>query len=124
MNRPKTRWLLVVSVLAIVALLLPTVAGCSSDSGGEKQSIVFADLSWDSAMVHNRIAAFILENGYGYPASTYTPGDTIPLTAGLAKGDIDVNMEIWYDNQQEAVDGFVADGSIVVVGRVSWSRPT
>ena len=116
MRKPKTRWLLAISVLAIVMLLMPAVASCSSSSSGEKQPIVFADLSWDSAMVHNRIAAFILENGYDYPASTYTPGDTIPLTAGLAKGDININMEIWYENQQEAVDGFVADGSIVKMG--------
>jgi glycine betaine/proline transport system substrate-binding protein len=116
MRKPKTRWLLAASVLAIVMLLLPTVAGCSSSNNGEKQPVVFADLSWDSAMVHNRIAAFILENGFGYPESSYTPGDTIPLTAGLAKGDIDVNMEVWYENQQEAVDGFLADGSITKMG--------
>jgi glycine betaine/proline transport system substrate-binding protein len=116
MRKPRFTWLRVVSLLMIVAFVIPMVAGCGSDNGGEKQSVIFADLGWDSAMVHSRIAAFILEHGFGYPASTYTPGETIPLTAGLAKGDVDVNMEIWYENQKEAVDGFVADGSIVKLG--------
>ena len=116
MKKFKTRWLRAVSLLMIMAFVIPVVAGCSSGSNATKQPITFADLSWNSALVHNRVAAFILENGFGYPASVYTPGDTIPLTAGLAKGDIDVNMEVWYENQQDAVDGFVKDGSIVKLG--------
>ena len=121
MNQKRKKWILAVPLLLIVMLLVPQVAGCGSD-GGDKEPIVFADLSWDSALVHNQIAAFILENGYGYPPSVYTPGDTIPLTAGLAAGDIDVNMEIWYENQQEAVDGFIADGSIVDLGDNFWDN--
>jgi len=116
MKRPKTTWIRVASVLLIMAFLIPMVVGCGSSSDGAKEPATFADLGWDSAMVHTRIAAFILENGFDYPESIFTPGETIPLTAGLAKGDIDINMEIWYDNQKEAVDGFVTDGSIVKLG--------
>ena len=79
-----------------VILILTSFVGCTTKS--EKQTLVFADLLWDSALFHNRVAAFILEHGYGYDIE-YTPGVTIPLFAGLASGDIDISMEIWVENQ-------------------------
>ncbi len=130
MKKLKTRWITSIAMLLTLVFLIPMAAGCSSSTATTSapgttaavttttplQPVIFADLSWDSAMVHNRIAAFILENGFGYPKSQYVAGDTIPLTAGLAKGDIDVSMEIWYENQQEAVDGFVKAGQITKLG--------
>ncbi len=111
--------------LGALLILLP-FAGCAAapeptPAPGEptpapKEPIIFADLGWDSAQVHNRIAAFILENGYGYPKSDMVPGDTIPLFAGLDRGDVDVNMECWIPNQQEAYDKAIAAGHVVDLG--------
>ena len=61
--------------------------------------IRFADKSWDSPQVLNRIAGFIIKHGYKYEVE-YVPGETIILFAGLTKGDIDVDMEWWYLNFQ------------------------
>ncbi len=80
-----------------------------------KDKLVFADLGWDSAQVHNRIAAFILEHGYGYGAE-YIAGETVPMFAGLERGDIDITMEIWVDNQQPAFDNAIAAGKVVDLG--------
>jgi glycine betaine/proline transport system substrate-binding protein len=107
-------------VLLGVLLIVVSVAGCGDKYS--KDPIVFADLGWDSALVHNQIAAFILENGYGYPASVFTPGETIPLFAGLERGDIDVNMECWVQNQQEAYDKAIAAGTIVDLGDNFWDN--
>lgn len=108
-----------IALIPIVLILLAVqVVGCTAEQ--EKEPITFADLGWDSALVHNQIAAFILENGYGYPESDFIPGETIPLFAGLASGDIDVTMEVWVENQQEAVDKFLAEGSIVDLGDNFW----
>ena len=82
----------------------------------------FAELNWDSVMVHNRIAAFIIENGYGYPESEYTPGGTIPLFEGLARGDVDINMECWVANQQEAYDKHINAGSVIDLGDNFWDN--
>ncbi len=80
----------------------------------EERSIVFADYNWDSAILLNRIAQFIVEEGYGYETDTI-PGETIPLFQGQLDGDIDVSMEIWVDQMppyQPALD----DGSVVELG--------
>ena len=94
-------------------LILSCFAGCTATE--EKPTLVFADLTWDSAMFHNRIAGFILENGYGYETD-YIPGSTIPLFSGLAAGEIDISMEIWVDNQKDALDAAIEAGNVVDLG--------
>ncbi len=90
--------------------------GAGSQEGGA-QTVVFADNNYESIQIHNRIAAFILENGYGSIEADYIPGDTIPLINGLAAGDIDVYMESWHENFQEVYDEFTESGEIVNIGR-------
>ena len=99
-------------VLITLAFIVIPFGGCTSAS---TKTVTFADGSWDSIQVHNRIAGFILEHGYGYTPE-YTFGDTIPLFNGLARGDIDVDMEVWVENQQDAYDDFTSDGSVIDLG--------
>jgi len=96
-------------LVCVSLVLLPITASAA------KGTLKVADLSWDSAQVHSRIAAFILENGYGYKME-YIPGNTIALFAGLARGDVDISMEIWVDNQQAAVDKALAAGKVLDLG--------
>jgi glycine betaine/proline transport system substrate-binding protein len=79
------------------------------------KTLVMADVNWDSVQVHNRIAGFIIEKGYGYKVQ-YTPGATITLFAGLVRGDVDINMECWVENQQEAYDKGIAAGKVIDLG--------
>ena len=81
----------------------------------DKETIVFADLNWDSAQIQNAIARFIVEEGYGYPTDALY-GSTVPLFQGLLKGDIDVTMEIWLPNQQAVWDPALEAGQVVPVG--------
>lgn len=96
-----------------------SLLGCSNSetasSNSNKPKIIFADASWDSIQVHNRIAGFILENGYGYSVD-YTFGETLPTLQGLAKGDIDVIMEVWVDNCREAWDKMLAENKVINLG--------
>ena len=69
----------------------------------EKREIVFAGLDWTSVEVQNGVASYIVEHGYGYPVGS-VPGSTVPLFQGLIKGDVDINMEVWLPNQNEAWD--------------------
>jgi len=101
-------------VLGALLLLIP-FAGCAAEAP-EKEPIVFADLSWDSAQVHSRIAAFILENGYGYPPSEFVPVGTIPGFQGLVRGDLDVNMEVWVESMHEAYFKTIEAGEVVNLG--------
>ncbi len=101
------------SFLLVLCLVLTVAMGAAPALAKDK--LVMSDLGWDSAQVHNRIAGFIIENGYGYEVELI-PGDTIPMFAGLLRGDVDITMEIWVDNQQPAFDEAIAAGKIVDLG--------
>ncbi len=77
--------------------------------------IVFADFNWTSAVVHNRIAQYIIEHGFDYETDS-TFGDSIPLIQGMMGGDIQVAMEIWIDNYQEIWDTALEEGTLVDLG--------
>ncbi|MBN1857128.1 MAG: ABC transporter substrate-binding protein [Dehalococcoidia bacterium] len=115
----------VVVAMALTLLVLPSV-GCAPEG---KEPIVFGDLSWDSAQVCNRVAAFILLHGYGYEAE-YIPGDTITILQGLRSGDIEVNMEIWVENQLEPYGEALESGDVIDLGNnygdnyQGWLVPT
>ena len=82
---------------------------------GPKETIVFSDLNWASAQVQNRIAQYIVEEGYGYPTDVVF-GSTLPLFQGLRRGDSHVTMEIWLPNQDEAWMEAQSMGEVVSVG--------
>ena len=53
---------------AIVMMLLTVVLVISCSEGraeAEKEPIVFSDLNWTSAQFQNRVAQYIVEEGYG-----------------------------------------------------------
>ena len=83
---------------------------------GPKETIVFGDLNWGSALLQNRIAQYIVEKGYGYPTDVKF-GATLPLFQGLKNGDTDVTMEIWLPNQDEAWNEARSEGAVLSVGK-------
>ena len=82
----------------------------------EKREIIFAGLDWTSVAVQNGVASYIVEHGYGYPVGS-VPGSTVPLFQGLIKGDVDINMEVWLPNQNEAWDKGTKNGQVIGVGK-------
>ncbi|MFA7565719.1 MAG: ABC transporter substrate-binding protein [Alkalispirochaeta sp.] len=115
MNKNLMRSFVLVGTLFMLVAGFAMAAG-QGESGEDTTTVVFADASWDSILVHNRIVAFILENGYGGYKAESIPGDTIPLFNGLAKGDIDVNMESWHSNFPEAYAEEKEKGTFVNLG--------
>ncbi len=80
-----------------------------------REPIMFAGLDWDSAAIHNAIARYIVEKGYGYKTDEI-PGSTIPMLQGMIKGDVQVTMEMWYENVKEAYDKATASGDVIDLG--------
>lgn len=103
----------VLRIALMVCVAAMIAAPFSADAA--KNVIRFTEQSWDSVQVHNRIAGFILEHGYGYGVD-FISGDTIMLMTGLLEGDCDVNMESWTENVQELYDKGIKSGKIVDLG--------
>ncbi len=98
------------TILAFVmVLMLGLTAGASAET------IVFGDFSWDSVQVHNRIAGFIIEHGYGYDVD-FQFGESIPILLGIRRGDVDVTMEGWVDNWLEAMYEAHVAGDVISLG--------
>ena len=119
-------WLL---VLLMGSMLMASGCGAGPGSGsdggagkeggaaaGDKPTLVFGDFSWDSVQVHNRIAGFIIEHGFGYPVD-YQLGDTIPILQGLQDGSVHITMELWPDNLRAAWQKALDSGQVIELGR-------
>lgn len=112
MKNKKTR-ITVIAILLIATVI--ALSGCSTKgSGDEGKVLVFADAGWDSIKLHNEIAAFIIENGYGYKTDVMS-GSSSATFAGFRGGDIDVYMEAWTDNLIGIYDEAIESGDIVEV---------
>ena len=64
-------------------------------------TVVFGDLDWNSARIQTRIAQYIVEKGYGHPTDVRA-GASSQLLDSLRRGDVQVLMELWLPNQEEA----------------------
>lgn len=99
------------TLLAIAVALLIGIVSIPAAFSGEKA--VFVDFSWSSVQMHNRIAGFILEHGYGY-SPEYIFAESVPGLTGLQQGDIDIAMEMWIDNLLEWYDDAVVEKKLVL----------
>ncbi|RDW17551.1 ABC transporter substrate-binding protein [Oceanobacillus arenosus] len=108
------KWKIIWSFMLILLIGLGIYSNVSEDEtkASEKQVITIADGGWDSMQVHNYIAAFIIENGYDYPV-TFINGSSIATFTGLRTGEIDVYMELWYNNMEKPYLEAVAAGEVV-----------
>lgn len=96
----------------VIAILGASIVGCGNAE--QKTTVVFSDLNWTSSEVQVRIAAFIVEHGYGYPTELVA-GDTVSLFQGLVSGTTQVTMEIW-PAQQVWIDALEDPGVLVLLG--------
>ena len=78
-----------------------------------KELIKFHDASWASLWLHNGIAMYIVEKGYGYPVEEIQ-GTTGTMKVALPLGDLDVNMELWRMNTPEWYNEFVVEKGEVI----------
>ena len=104
------------ALLAVGVLLGFSSVALAQDCNGLDRPIVFAGLDWDSAQLHNEIAGYILREGFGCEF-TDIPGSTVPMVQGLVRGDIDINMEIWFNTAPELWHEAVASGDVLDLGR-------
>ena len=126
MKTAQFSWRKMLLVVAGMTLLAMPAAGCAPAA---QEPIVFVDIGWDSVQVCNRVAAAILTNGYGRECD-YVPAETTTALEGTRSGDIDVNMEIWVENQLEPYNEALESGDVIDLGNnygdnyQGWLVPT
>lgn len=121
LNRNK----LLISLLIAVLVFLPLLAGCGSKKEGEstppaskeKETIVLAGSTWDSATVNAEIASFIIKNGFSYNTDIIMASSMIELQS-LAKGEIDVRIENWTKSYGAEYFDPIEDGTVLEVAEI------
>ena len=96
-------WRLLIILLLFTCLPL-FLTGCGSGNKAavdkvkmKNTKITLADGNWATILMHDRLAGYIIKNGYGYPVE-YLSGEELPLMRALAGNDIQIMMEIWGDD--------------------------
>ena len=106
------------SAIATVAL----GAAVSFSSGAQAcGTIEMGDFDWNSAKLHSAIATTILEEGYGCTVNV-TTGSTLPIMTALYEGQLDVVMEVWYDNIVDQFKPYEESGKVLSL--IHISEPT
>jgi ABC-type proline/glycine betaine transport system substrate-binding protein len=101
------------------AAVITAAASLASTAHADCGTVQMGDFDWNSAKLHSAIAGYILENGYDCNVEV-TTGSTLPIMTGLYNGDLDVVMEVWYDN---IVDQFKPYEDKGVVKRIGVNTP-
>lgn len=78
-------------------------------------TVMFGGLDYGSAAFHTALARTILEEGYGCETDVI-PGATLILHQGLARGDVDVIMEVWTANTAQSFLDAEAAGDVERLG--------
>ncbi|WMS41120.1 ABC transporter substrate-binding protein [Acuticoccus sp. MNP-M23] len=100
------------AALALVAGGVPQAAhaACPIDD-----TIMFGGLDYGSAAFHTALARTVLEKGYDCKTDVI-PGTTLILNQGLARGDVDLLMEVWTANTAQSFLDAEADGKVTRLG--------
>jgi glycine betaine/proline transport system substrate-binding protein len=102
-------------IVLTLALLMPATTTTAQVQCETDKPIVFGGLDWDSNAFHTAVAQFIIRHGYGCKVDLI-PGTTIPLHAGLLRGDVDVLMEVWPGSNPPTWEEGIANGVLVSLG--------
>ena len=97
------------TILMLAALMTAafTAVPAGASSG---DTIIFADVGWDSIRLHNAIAGTVAKTVFDYNWEEIS-GSTPITSEGVMSGDIDVHMEMWTDNLPSYADD-IASGRL------------
>lgn len=106
------------AAIAAVFVMAAMSADAEAQSCDIDRPVKFAGNDWASNSFHVEVARIILEKGYGCRTES-VPGTTQPLLNALTRGDVDVNMELWKDNNVEIWAKMVKTGRAMETKGVS-----
>jgi glycine betaine/proline transport system substrate-binding protein len=112
-----------ISSAILVLIILCIIAGTwFIVSSSQKPVIRIYTAQWDTIRLNNAIAAYIIENGYGYPVRNVDATEYM-VEGDLTSGKIDVIMELWRQNKVPYYHGQVQKGTLINLGPTFESGP-
>ncbi|WP_269585677.1 glycine betaine ABC transporter substrate-binding protein [Roseibium sp. Sym1] len=102
-----------------VSVMVAAMTGLASPAMAEDcGTITVAEMNWASAGAIAQIDRIILENGYSCDVELVS-GDTIPTFTSMTEdGEPDMAPELWINGVREPLGQAVADGSLIMGGKV------
>lgn len=100
-----------ITALILAVFCLFTVSSAMAAA----RPVTILDFSWDSVQVHNRVAAYIIEKGYG-KKTDFIFAESLPGFMGMERGDADFSMEGWVDNLLDYWEKVTKNGKMVSLG--------
>ncbi|MFC2038685.1 glycine betaine ABC transporter substrate-binding protein [Chloroflexota bacterium] len=118
----KANWKKALLLVSAIVLVIPLILGCASTAVEEKPTIKIADTQFESLWIINAITEFIITEGYEYPVEI--PQMTTPIAqVSLAKGDVDIWVEMWEQNWTDNYNEETAKGNIINGGMIYEGGP-
>ncbi len=110
------------TALGFLVLLLLAFYGCKLPFSGDEKTVVrLHDDQIDMLKINNAILEFIIENGYGYPVERVEQ-TTKEIPRLMARGDVDLSLEMWWDNHPQWFQREVEKKTIVQLGPLYSGR--
>jgi len=109
---------------ALAALVVTVLlsGACGLLGGGQKPVIRLHGTEYDSSLINNAIAEYVIEEGYGYPVEIVEITNQM-MQEALPKGEIDLKMETWQQNRIDWYNENIENGNIVNLGMTYEAGP-
>jgi glycine betaine/proline transport system substrate-binding protein len=116
-------------IMALFSILSVMIISCNGEHKSGKSTIRIAENPWTGSSINASMAKIILQEKMGYKVEIIKI-DEYAQWKSIAKGDVDVCLEVWpsghvddvrsYINEKKTVDDI---GLLGVVGKIGWYVP-
>jgi glycine betaine/proline transport system substrate-binding protein len=97
-------------LVAILALVLGTLALTGCGGLGQNKGLLLANIGWDENVAVSNLTKVLLEDELGYESIEIRTQDNLDATyRDVASGEVDAFQDVWLPNQQALLDEVAQD---------------
>ena len=97
-------------LVAILGLVLGTLALTGCGGLGQGKGLLLANMGWDENVAVSNLTKVLLEDEFGYEKVEIDTSEDLDATYQMvASGELDAFQDVWLPNQQALLDGVAAE---------------
>jgi glycine betaine/proline transport system substrate-binding protein len=97
-------------LVAILGLVLGTLALTGCGGLGQGKALLLANMGWDENVAVSNLTKVLLEDEFGYERVEIDTSEDLDATYQMvASGELDAFQDVWLPNQQALLDGVAAE---------------